>query len=191
MSDAPNEVAKAAENENKSNAADHTELKSGDGEQTCLPNPKMIGIAPPDNNENTKLARRFNVGDHVQVLRKGHKRNGMRGTIVKQTKCYAFFKDDNTNETIRIMPCSLALVTCEASPTETPIESLSLHIESQSKVSSESYLSSLPSKKPTDFPYTEQREGCVRTFQVWRQGGYSSKTHCEICCGRIQRQIAT
>ena len=61
------------ETEKQSNATDHIELNSGDDEQTSLPNPTMIGIAPPDKHANTILAHRFNVGDQVQVVKKGHK----------------------------------------------------------------------------------------------------------------------
>ena len=109
---------------------------------------------PPDNQS-------FNNGDRVRVVIQGHKRYGMCGVIVKQTKCFVFFKDERSKETIKIYRTSLACISEDIASSTTATEddekqSSSLIPQSkQSSMISQTNKSNnahnLPSDKPTDF----------------------------------------
>ena len=134
-------------------------------QKTTLP---VIEVA--HNKENNSNNYNFNVGDRVRVVKKGHKKYGRSGIIVKQTKCYVFFEEDSKKETIKIYPSSLALESGastgsdELSSIESK-ESSSLpslrpnHISSTTTISrsrrsvthSNATSESSPLEKPTDF----------------------------------------
>ena len=111
---------------------------------------------PPDNQS-------FNNGDRVRVVKQGHKRYGMCGVIVKQTKCFVFFKDERSKEIIKIYRTSLACISEDIASSTTATEddekqSSSLIPQSkQSSMISQKNKSNntnnlqVSSDKPTDF----------------------------------------
>ena len=93
----------------------------------------------------------FSIGDWIKVVKKGHKKYGRSGQIVKQTKCYVFFKDHTGRETIKIYRSSVALVSAKEAP-YTEGESLPSFDGSINEISqSRGTIGVRISDKPTDF----------------------------------------
>lgn len=94
----------------------------------------------------------FSIGDWIQVVKKGHKKYGRSGQIVKQTKCYVFFKDYTGKETIKIYRSSVALVSAKEAP-YTEDESLPSFDGSNNEISQSRGTIGvrISDDKPTDF----------------------------------------
>lgn len=107
---------------------------------------------PPDNRISKSVPNgSFIIGDWIQVVKKGHKKYGRSGQIVKQTKCYVFFKDYTGKETIKIYRSSVALVSEKEAP-HTEGESLPSFDGSNNEISqSRGTIGARISDKPTDF----------------------------------------
>jgi hypothetical protein len=107
---------------------------------------------PPDNRISKSVPNgSFIIGDWIQVVKKGHKKYGRSGQIVKQTKCYVFFKDYTGKETIKIYRSSVALVLAKEAP-YTEDESLPSFDRSINEISqSRGTIGVRISDKPTDF----------------------------------------
>ena len=136
-------------------------------QKTTLP---VIEVA--HNKENNSNNYNFNVGDQVRVVKKGHKKYGRSGIIVKQTKCYVFFEEDSKKETIKIYPSSLAL----ESGASTGSDELS-SIESKES-------SSLPSLRPNHISSTTT----ISRSKFW--ASTSTMTTPSQCVGRFRRQLS-
>ena len=107
---------------------------------------------PPDNSIGKSVPNgSFSIGDWIKVVKKGHKKYGRSGQIVKQTKCYVFFKDHTGRETIKIYRSSVALVSAKEAP-YTEGESLPSFDGSNNEISQRrGTIGARISDKPTDF----------------------------------------
>ena len=90
--DAEKENAAATEITKTTNAAAQV---GGSNDGDCDEHTQIIRTSSPSSNKNTPSTRQFEVGDHVQVVKKGHAKNGMSGIIERQIKCYVFFTQDS------------------------------------------------------------------------------------------------
>ena len=113
-------------------------------ENQKTPIEKIIGKSVPNGS--------FIIGDWIKVVKKGHKKYGRSGQIVKQTKCYVFFKDYTGKETIKIYRSSVALASAKEAP-YTEGESLPSFDGSNNEISqSRGTIEGVRiSDKPTDF----------------------------------------
>jgi len=91
----------------------------------------------------------FNIGTRVRVVKQGHKRYGMCGVIVKETKCYVYFEDERSKEIIKIYRTSLACVS--ENSTSSPTITSSSSATSQKNKSDNTNNPQVSSDKPTDF----------------------------------------
>lgn len=64
-----------------------------------------------DNVGESKDNRGFRTGDSVVVTYKKHRQYGKIGTIEKVSKCFVFFSDNETKQSIKIKPSFLQITT--------------------------------------------------------------------------------
>ncbi|KAL3778522.1 hypothetical protein ACHAW5_005648 [Stephanodiscus triporus] len=95
-------------------------------------------IADNEGNDETASSNQcFNVGEYVQVAKKGHKYFDARGKIQRMTNCYVIFSDDKTKKRIQIKPTFLERCTNSngSLTTITTEEMLSYDVSSKSTAS--------------------------------------------------------
>ena len=107
-----------------------------------------------DESESSNSNRTFNDGDHVEVIKRGHKNNGRTGTIDKQTKCFVFIKDDKTGQLIKIKPASISFVSGALPDVDKPIEAVTAEtiMHERPTVQSKTRSNRVSIEKPSDFP---------------------------------------